>query len=194
MVNRFETGISVEGGSDNVIAGNYSGSDVTGLIGEVGNTDEGLFIANATSTIVGGTNPADRNVISGNRQRGIWVDDFSDGPAPTASGTVLLGNYIGPDADGAAALPFDGVGSYQQIGVAHWDGPSLTIGGAAPGAANVISGNDWYGIYIWGPNATGNIIQGNTIGLDQAATSPVGNGADDPTTRSGVYLSARRGI
>ncbi len=189
VINRFSTGISVIGGAGNAIAGNFIGPDVTGTIGEVGNTDDGIRISGATGTIVGSSNPTDRNVISGNRLRGVFIDDFSDGVPAVSNGTMILGNYIGTDAAGSAALAVDGTGAAQQIGIAVWDGPANTFGGPAAGEFNVISGNEWYGIYLWGPNATGNAVQGNIVGLDAGGAVPVGNGVDDPATRAGIYIS-----
>ena len=72
-------------------------------------------------------------------------------------------------------------------------GPATSSAPSAAGAGNVISGNSWYGVYLWGPNATGNVVQNNIIGLDATATTPVGNGADDPVVRAGVYLSSTVG-
>ncbi|MDH3397302.1 MAG: right-handed parallel beta-helix repeat-containing protein, partial [Acidimicrobiia bacterium] len=182
VINRFTTGIAVLGGDGSIIAGNYLGPDVTGLAGEVGNTNEGLEVDGATNTVIGGSTPADRNVISGNRLRGIAIDTDS----PATAGTQILRNYIGTDAAGAAALPYNNTPSYQQIGLYVLDSPSGVIGTSAAG--NLISGNAWYGIYIWGANATGNKIQGNIIGLDALATNPVPNAFDTPP-RAGILLS-----
>src|SRR5208282_233685 len=48
--------------------------------------------------------------------------------------------------------------------------PLNTIGGTARGAGNVISGNTT-GIYLLGPTTSGNLVQGNYIGLDPTGTS-----------------------
>ena len=47
----------------------------------------------------------------------------------------------------------------------------------------------WYGIYAWGPDATGNMVQGNIIGLDATATNPVPNATDTNSPRGGILLS-----
>ncbi len=187
-INRFATGIAVLGGTGTTIAGNHLGADPAGTVGEVGNTSQGVLVQGATGTVIGGTAVADRNVISGNRLRGVFIDDFSDGAPAISDGTVIMGNSIGVDATGTAALPYDGGGAVQQIGIALWDGPDNVIGAPGARSGNVISGNSWYGVYVWGPNATGNIVQNNIIGLDTTATTPVGNGADNAVTRAGVYL------
>src|SRR2546430_14273455 len=51
---------------------------------------------------------------------------------------------------------------------------SITIGGTAAGARNVISGNDGDGVDLRG--IAGVLIQGNFIGTQIDGTSPLGNG------------------
>ncbi len=188
VVNGFDSGIAVLGGNGSIIAGNYLGPDATGLIGETGNRTEGVLVYGGTNTVIGGTTAADRNVISGNHLRGIFIDDASDGAAPVSDGTQVIGNYIGTDGAGTAALPYSGgaVPTYQQIGIAIWGGPDNVIG--TPSAGNVISGNEWHGVYVWGADSTRNKIQGNTIGLDATATSPVPNGYEG-ATRAAINLT-----
>ena len=61
-------------------------------------------------------------------------------------------------------------------GITVYDGASNnTIGGAAQGAGNVISGNLGEGIYIVGAGVLNNLVQGNLIGIGADATTPVGN-------------------
>ena len=181
------TAIRLATADANTVAGNFIGTDITGQIGAVGNVTQGILIDQSANNVIGGTLPADRNVISGNRLRGIAIDDWSDGAAITSGGTQIIGNFIGTTADGLAALPYDGVPNYQQIGIYLLNASGTTIGTATVG--NVLSGNHWYGVYNWGPDGGGNTIQGNIVGLDALGTSPVGNGADDPATRSGLYMS-----
>jgi hypothetical protein len=188
-INRFVTGIAVLGGDANVIVGNYLGPDASGASGLVGNTDEGVRVYGATNTVIGGTADADRNVISGNRLRGVAIDDWSDGAPIISNGTQVIGNYIGTNAAGTAALPFNGTPAYQQIGIYLLDSPNGVIGTATDG--NVISGNEWYGIYFWGTNATGNAIQGNIIGLDATATNPVPNATEAGGGRAGDLTQQR---
>ncbi|NNF68889.1 MAG: hypothetical protein HKN01_03895, partial [Acidimicrobiia bacterium] len=189
-VNRFVSGIKLTGGGSNTVAGNYLGTDVTGALGLVGNTDEGILIDQSAGNMIGGTTAADRNIISGNRLRGINIDDVTDGAPVTSAGTQILGNYIGVDRTGLATVPYDGGPSYQQIGIYVVDTTDTTIG--TPASGNVISGNFWYGIYVWGPNSAGNVIQNNIIGRDAAASGAVPNGAEG-ASRSGIYLSSSPG-
>jgi parallel beta-helix repeat protein len=195
VINQFkESGIALIGGSGNTIAGNYLGPDATGSVGEIGNVQQGILIYQSTDNIIGGIWTSDRNVISGNRQRGIWIDDNGDGPAVGASGTQIVGNYIGTNASGTGRLPFSegATPQYQQIGIALWDSVNTVIGGTGTGEGNVVSGNSWYGIYIWGPASNDNVIRGNTIGLDAAGAGSVANGFES-LVRAGVLISSAAG-
>ena len=153
-----------------VILGNYIGTDITGNT-QAGNDiqDTGITISDSYGNTIGGTGTGDANVISGNRLRGVIIN------GSTSVDNIVSGNFIGTNADGSAALT--NVGGGQQIGVYLFDAPDNTIGGTAVGAGNVISGNITYGIYAWGPNATGNEIQGNIhwlwmrAGLTRSATA-----------------------
>ncbi|MEZ5728889.1 MAG: cadherin domain-containing protein, partial [Burkholderiaceae bacterium] len=157
--------IVVSVGSDgNTIVGNYIGRlDVTGADAGVGeqNTSAGIRIAGA-NTIVGGSLAADRNVISGNANQGIWIRS-------TATGTVVQGNIIGADPLGGGAVS-------NTLGI-QVDGSFNVIGGTGAGAGNVISGNTSNGLVISGAGADGNVVQGNTIGLNAAGNAAISNGA-----------------
>ena len=68
---------------------------------------------------------------------------------------------------------------------------SNTIGGAVPGAGNLISGNAGSGIKLSGANifvsptsAQGDVIQGNLIGTDATGTHPIPNGGN------GIWLTS----
>ncbi len=160
VINRFEwNGIQIHtDGANNLIEGNFIGTDVTGTL-DLGN-GVGVGIGDAQNNTVGGTTPAARNLISGNME-GITV------VGETATGNVVVGNYIGTDITGTAAVPND-------TGVLLL-APGNTVGGTAPGSGNLISGSTFNGVNLGPPNATGNVIQGNYIGVDATGTSALGN-------------------
>ena len=77
VINRFGgSGIALSGSSNHTVTGNYLGIGVTGLSGGIGNAIDGIRVVQSTDNVVGGAAPADRNVITGNRLRGVWIDDF----------------------------------------------------------------------------------------------------------------------
>ena len=165
VVNRFDGhGIFVFSADDLLITGNYIGTNAAGT-GALGNTGHGIRIANAANTVIGGTTAAERNIISGNAQQGIDVS------GALATNNTILGNYIGVDSSGNADLGNDG------HGVRNWlDATGNTIGGAAAGAGNVISGNAFAGIALGElTDAGGNLVEGNIIGLNDDGDTAIPN-------------------
>ena len=102
--------------------------------------------------------------------RTLVIDNFSQyGIELASAGNTVESCYVGTNAAGTAAgsRPMnDGV-----IALAA----NNTIGGAAAGAGNVISGNTQYGIQITGEASAGNAVAGNFIGTDQSGSGAVGN-------------------
>jgi hypothetical protein len=151
------------------ILGNYIGTNVTGL-SEIPNAGNGIFIRNSPGVTIGGTTFAARNVISGNTFPGIFLDSSK------TTGVRILGNYIGTDGTGESAFP-------NLKGIVVNDAPQNFIGGADPGAGNVISGNIQNGIEIRSVHAVGNIVQGNLIGVDASGTDTL------PNYATGVFVN-----
>ncbi len=149
------------GAEGNLIQGNYIGTDASG-VKAVSNTRAGLLIESAGNT-VGGLGEGARNVISGNGLDGVWLATTS------ATSNLVAGNFIGTDATGAGAL---GNG---RAGVGISNAPGNTIGDASEGAGNVISANSIYGIYLFASGAAGNVIQGNKVGTDVSGLTGLGN-------------------
>ena len=161
VINRFIGAGIVLNVPDNNIEGNYIGIDPTGTIAR-SNSGAGVVV-NASAIRVGGTTAAQRNVISGSTNAsGITVSSVNQ--------VNILGNYIGVNAAGTAAIPnqFDGIRLTNSTGV--------QIGGTATGAGNLISGNVLAGIRILGAGSTGNRVEGNRIGTHVDGVSPVANG------------------
>ena len=121
---------------------------------------------------MGGSTPADRNVVSGNADDGISVDG--------SSGNTILGNYVGVTAPGDSPLANDGEGIAVQL-----DAANNTIGGAGPNDGNVIAGNGLAGILVAGEGSDGTTIQGNHIGTNAAGTAQLAKGNDAITISAG---------
>lgn len=165
-------GIRLSSSSNQVVAGNFFGTDRTGTIGIV-NGGYGLqFITAASNNQVGTDSDnvrdaEERNVISGN-QSGIRFVSGS-----TGSNNWIAGNYIGVDVTGNVALP------NLNNGVELTGNQSNTIVGTNGDGIrdvnerNVISGNQEDGIRIGGTAA--NLVAGNYIGVGADPTISVPN-------------------
>ncbi len=170
IINRFYgAGISIQApGGSNSIQGNYIGTDSTGTVnlgnGQAATRMGGLLIQGSSGNVIGGTNPANRNVISCNGGSGIYLQN--------CNGSTIQGNLIGTSVSGTAALgnTTNGIGLYNAGG--------NLIGGTSSAARNIISGNGQSGIYLFGAGSAGNLVQGNYIGTDITGNAGLGNGAD----------------
>jgi CSLREA domain-containing protein/uncharacterized repeat protein (TIGR01451 family) len=141
------------------VQGNFIGTDPTGE--NWAGCQYGIYLDNMSgAATIGGTAPADRNIISGNGWDGIYM--FS------TSNNVIQGNYIGTNAAGTAALVNYG------SGISMIFGADNIIGGAATGAGNLISGNSNVGLNIYG--ASGTQVLGNYIGTNLNGTNVIPNG------------------
>ncbi len=98
---------------------------------------------------IGGSDAADRNVISGNSGPGVRLSDNS-------WGFEVTGNLIGTDFGGTGPWPNDGPGVLLESGANH-----NTIGG--PGEGNVIAFNNSDGVLVDGGSTTFNAVRGNSI-------------------------------
>ncbi len=160
-------GISLqdEGTSNNIIQGNYLGTNASGTAAVTIN-DDAIFMIDASNNTIGGTVAGSGNVISGAGRHGITIFGAN------TSGNNVWGNLIGTNAAGTAAIPNgnDGV---------HIDGaPDNVVGGATPFKRNIISGNAQNGITVTGAGASDTIIQGNYIGLQIDGESALPNEID----------------
>ena len=145
------------GATSNSVLGNFIGTDFTGSQAVWGATpNHGVVIDDAPGNWVGGTAAGARNLISGN-YTGVLLTRIG------AVGNVIQGNYIGTTASGMAPI-----GNYDdavKIGFTGITGaPSNTrVGGATPGAGNLIAGGNYRGINV--NLSSGAIIQGNWLGV-----------------------------
>lgn len=163
VINRFgDFAIRIDGSGSNVIQANFLGTDVTGTAA-AGNGNGGVMVLNASGNLIGGTNAAQRNVISGGNNYGVYIQG-------SASGNTVAGNLIGTTATGTAPL------GNVTGGVVIYGATGNLIGGPAPGAGNVISGNSGGGVFISTATAAGNRVQGNFIGTDRSGRVALGNG------------------
>jgi CSLREA domain-containing protein len=167
VINRFsDDGIAVNDGDQNTVIGNYIGTDPTGMI-DLGNGFDGISFNVRANDLIGGANPGEGNLISGNDSDGISVGN---------SNTLqILGNLIGTQADGITPL---GNGAHGIFFFAT--GATTTVGVTAP---NTIAFNGGDGVFD--SSGTGNRIARNSIhsngglGIDLGANGVTPNDAGD---------------
>ncbi len=149
------------------ILGNYIGTDASGTVA-LGNDGIGVRLTLANET-VGGTAAGAGNLISGNGESGIFI---------LRGNSTVQGNFIGTDATGTVALP-NGLHGVLLDTILSNDN---LVGGSAPGAGNLISGNTLDGVRV-DHGASRNTIQGNLIGTNASGTAALGN------SQNGVVIS-----
>jgi len=150
----------------NTVAGNYIGTDNTGIFtdpdGTPGNSDDlgnwshGVIIGEASGNVVGGTEAGAGNVIAGNKGYGVYIAAEA---GKSADRNQVQGNAIGTDAE--ALLEF-GNG---KAGVFIERGARNEIGGTGT-ATNTIAYNGGAGVVISGTQAIRNQVLGNRIYLN----------------------------
>ena len=146
-----EMGILIAGFvSGNRVEGNYIGTNADGDA-DLGNTEDGVTVFNASDNTIGGTAEGARNVISGNGTYGVFISGSG------ATGNEVLGNYIGTRASGSGAL------ANALVGVSIQGGDFNVVGTTDRGAANRIAYNGADGVSVVNSSSTGNSIVSNSI-------------------------------
>ncbi|MBK9162430.1 MAG: right-handed parallel beta-helix repeat-containing protein [Acidobacteria bacterium] len=158
VIGGFSGGIVIPSGNNgNTIQTNYIGTVSNGL--GANPNDVGIAIFGSSNNVIGGNSPAERNLISGNRDQGVLLTTAGFG------NNQIRGNYIGTNANGTSAIP-----NRQGISVRTSDN---TIAG------NLISGNTLEGIALIAATASPeqpNQIQGNLIGTRADGLTALPNG------------------
>ena len=177
------------GTSNNLVVSNFVGTDPTGAVGR-GNTLDGIRLLNNASS-----NRIINNVVSDNGfgQNGINQDAAGINLESNDSNNIIAGNKIGTNAAGDAMLGNSLHGIFLGNGSSN-----NTIGGTTDNDRNVISGNGQFpvanlatqggvGVYIFGANTSGNVVQNNYIGTNVAGTAAL------PNSVIGVLISQSSG-
>ena len=151
--------------SGNQVSGNFVGTNAAGT-GAIGNAGAGVELSGgASNNTIGGTSTGAGNVLSGNGFDGVRILDTG------SNGNLVQGNVIGTNASGTAALP----NAFRGVDIFNGAPANNIVGGATAGARNLISGNHFEGVGLFG--AVGTLIQGNLIGTTAAGTAALANGS-----------------
>ncbi len=160
--------ITGSGTGDNVVAGNLIGTNAAGtaaIANAIGVEVQGAATGNTIGGVAATPGTGAGNVISGNSGQGVYI---------TGSGSnanVVSGNVVGLNAAGEAAVPNEDVGIWVESA-------DNTIGGTVAGAGNLVAGNLAHGIYLNTSGATGNLVAGDVVGLDETGAFAIGNTLD----------------
>ncbi len=153
-VTRFTgTGIAVNGAEGVTIAGNFVGTD--GGAANLGNGAYGILVySDADNAVVGGPNPADRNVVAFNQLDGIGV------AWSNVTNALVRNNYIGTAPDGVTPQ----VNGQSGIRISEASGTTVRD--------NVIA-SSLSGIRVVEGGASGTVIHGNSIGVGADGSTPI---------------------
>ncbi|HZY87605.1 MAG TPA: Ig-like domain repeat protein, partial [Gemmataceae bacterium] len=187
-VTNFQADANLNGGvgilvqsNGNTIVGNFVGVNPAGTTQQTLFSGDGIRILDASNNMIGSTNPADRNIASGNTLDGIHVEGTLTTPA---TGNMIQGNFVGVAANGVsrvgvrtfpvpnAAAMGTSSGNFL-FGIEISGGDLNTVGGIAAGARNVVGFNG-AGIEI-DNGGQSNVIQGNFSGVGADGTTPAAN-------------------
>lgn len=180
-------------GTNSVIQGNFFGVHVlyqldpvlnlsTPVVRGSGNSGSGVLVdAGARNVAIGGTDPSARNVLVGNGGTGVTFNVGADQG-------VVRGNIFGLAVATMDVLKVLGNGD---AGVKVLSANN-TIGGPSAAARNVMADNG-RGVWIVGPSATGNLVQGNYLGTGLAGTAGFGALATTGNRIAGVDVENAAG-
>ena len=157
-------GIFISSGNNNLIEGNYIGTNVSGTVA-VANADEGIEIACGTGNTIGGSTTGAGNVISGNGQLGVWLYRQRQPRPPAAISSRAISSAPTPRA-----------WRYWGTGTAASNSPTPTqtrsVERRPPrGTSSPATRDD--GVTIQS-SSNNNLIEGNYIGTAADGVNPAG--------------------
>ncbi len=192
VIDNFDDGIRINGGSDDVTIGsagkgnvikgsarngiafsstsdfvsiqaNRIGTSIDGTSGD-GNLTHGISVTGNNVTIGGNRLAGEGNLISAN---GNSTSDYAIQISNSTTVNVY-GNLIGTNAAGTG-----GLGNNRGINITT-NASQVNIGGTGTGQGNVISDNGTFGVVVQS-NASNVVIDSNIIGLDNTGNVSLGN-------------------
>ena len=177
IVNFAAAGIDIEAANTQVLA-NDIGVMVSGSVSKLTLTNGGSGYSSAPTVMIAGGGgsgaTATATIDSTGSVNGITLVNPGSGYTSVPTVSFVGGGGSPGGASATASLTMNAVsgGGSNNIGIMI-AASTNTIGGTAPGAGNVVSGNINFGIDIDGSSGTAadnNILQGNLIGTDNTGT------------------------
>ena len=161
------------------IAGNYVGTDVTGLLGIPNGAGVNIG-GGSTSNTIGGTVAGSLNVISANVHKAVLITD---------AGTD--DNLVEGNLHRHRRHRHPRPGQRRRRGGPRHRAQINTIGGTTAAARNVIAASTGNGVIIGGTGTNGattshNLVEGNYIGTDMTGTAALGEGIAGVNIESGA--------
>jgi CSLREA domain-containing protein len=190
-----DDGLDIHGASETRVLGNYFGVGPDGVtraanggndievaaLGGIEAMDTEIGTKVRSEGVVTPECDLGCNVISAAGANGIDLAGDDGGGAPAVA-TTIVGNFIGLDAPGAAALP--NAATAVRVGRAA----QTVIGGHQPGEANRINGGA--AAVDAGPEAGDLVVYGNTIGVDSTGAETLAPPDQGIVVDSGSLSSA----
>jgi CSLREA domain-containing protein len=137
---------------------------------------DGIRIMSSRNILIGGSNPGEGNVISGNNDYPNMITYQTQIGVDRSRDITILGNIIGPDMNGATVSSLG-----MEYGIIMFGNENVIVGGSGAYEHNIISGmnsieaGNETGTGIDIVQGTHTIIQGNYIGVDYTGNSPLPN-------------------
>lgn len=162
IIGGFTVGIEISGSNsaNNIIIGNYIGCNFNAT-DTLSNTHGIELLSGPHHNVIGGETVAERNIFSGNTHCGIRIVN--------SNSNSVKGNYVGLNRTGSGAIK-----NYDGVSIEGTSNNNV-IGGYNSASRNYVSGNDAYGIPIFGGSCFHNLVIGNYIGTDVTGNVAVPN-------------------
>lgn len=158
IVSNFaKSGIDVRD-DNNIVQGCFIGLSPAGT--DTMPNQIGIRVLNCKNNLIGGSTEQERNIISGNGENGI---DIQNSPY-----TLIQGNYIGTDYSGLLAVP------NQESGIYLSKSSQCQIGSVDSNGGNVVSGNLEHGIGLY-TDSDSVLVENNIIGLNASGDDTLCN-------------------
>jgi CSLREA domain-containing protein len=160
-------GILINGGTGNLIKGNFIGTDIGGML-DRGNEGRGIALNGSSGNTIGGPEAGAGNLIAGNRATGVRL-------LAGSANNLVQGNYLGVNKTLTAFIKND-----RGVQVRGSNGNQIIT--------NIIAGHVYDGVLIW-EGASNNLVYSNLIAYN--GQGPIGDATE--AAFNGVLVNSGTG-